>query len=212
MIALSSFRPFGSSPEHDANTLRAHASWQQAFAWIVYFNNREPRLESPITAFAPLEDFPRIRDMATMASGQSDWVAILNADIFVPPRLIRVQEALERKHAKCAASWRHEFLPDKPAESGRRCDNGLDFFCARPEVWELVAIHVDDRLRIGVGFWDTWLLGFFNTFFQSFLWDITPSRVVFHPRHENRRYGPGFYHNDIPMWGAASMPDAKISV
>lgn len=213
MIAISSLRPFSDIPsEHNTNQREAWASWQEAFHSIIYLNHPEPDLESDRTRFLPWEPFPMIRDMARIASGIGGWVCIINADIVVSPKLPFVEGILNQKGACCASSWRWEFYPSVGVQSGRIVDSGLDFFAANQEMWKKVARVCPEKLRSGTQFWDTWMLSFFNAVGQGGFYNITASRCIFHPKHGNRKYGPGFDHREIQVIGRPIMSSNVVRV
>lgn len=210
MIFVSSIRPMGNDPnaEHYRNQLAAWKSWSKVASAIVYFNDPEPVLESPITRFIPSENFPRILEMAGLCMCQPEWCVILNGDIVVTERLRSVEERLKQFRAMAAASWRHEFDPAIGLEPRKRVDNGLDFFAAHPIIWARVHLEANENLRLGSIQWDTWLLGFFGFKAAGLFWDITPSRCVCHPKHNGRAYGPApppFHFHAWPL-----MPSKKL--
>ncbi len=65
-------------------------------------------------------------------------------------------------------------------------DLGLDFFAATPTVWKAAAEKIPAEFTLGRIAWDNWMLNFFMSEFGNYCFDITPSRVVFHPQHEDR--------------------------
>lgn len=210
MIAFSTLRPFGNHPEYDRNQLAAWQSWQKAFSLIVYFNDPQPQVSNEKTLFIPSEPFPQIWKIAERMAYQSEMSCLINGDIIIGDRWPRVEATLKQKSALTAVSQRWEFDPARGLDPCAVVDCGIDFFCATREIWSIVANMADDRLRLGVGWFDTWLMGCFSSFSMRGLWDITHCRVVYHPKHEGRKYGPGFNHLEIPMVGAAAMPNAKL--
>lgn len=213
MIAISSLRPITHEPtEHNANQGAAWASWQQVFSAIFYFNPNEASLASDKTRFLHWEPFPRILDLARVAYGCDDWCVLLNADIIVPVHFSLAEEALKKNGAICASSWRFEFDPNIGIHPSRVTDNGLDFFAATPEMWGRVASACPKQLRIGTQWFDTWLLAFFSTVGGDRFYDLTPSRVVLHPKHGGRQYGPGFNHRDIQVVGRPIMARRLLKV
>lgn len=212
MIAFSSLRPFGNHAEYDSNQLAAWKSWQNVFSLIVYFNDPQPEVSNHKTIFIPSEPYPRIYQLAERMAYQKEMCCLLNADIVIGSKWPRVESTLRSKNALAAVSCRWEFDPARGIEPSAVVDCGIDFFCATPEVWSIAANLADERLRMGVGWFDTWLMGCFSSFAMRGLWDITPARCIYHPKHEGRKYGPGFNHLDIPMVGSAAMPNAKIHV
>lgn len=212
MIAFSTLRPFGSNPEYDRNQRTAWESWQNAFSLIVYLNDPQPEVSNSKTLFIPSEHFPRIWKVCEYMAYQQEMCCLINGDIVIGPRWPRVLAVLNQKNALSAVSCRWEFDPARGLEPSAVVDCGIDFFCAKPEVWSIASNLADEKLRLGVGWFDTWLMGCFSSFSMRGLWDITPSRVIYHPKHDGRKYGPGFNHLDIPMVGSAAMPNAKIHV
>lgn len=212
MIALSSFRPFTDpQSEYGRNQIAAHESWEKAFDLIVYFNEPLRYLEGSTTLFVPHEDFPRIVELAEFAAAQSDWVALLNADIVIGDRFRLIERKLKRSRNACSAvSSRYEFDPGEGMERARVVDNGLDFFAATPAIWRQASLLLHPRVRLGAQSWDTQALSFFATYAIAGFYDLTPARVVFHPKHGGRNYGPCVPPNQIRVWAAPVMPIATI--
>lgn len=209
VIAVSSIRPFSASAEHKRNQIEAWRTWQAAFTSIVYFSKPEPEIQNLKTAFCIWEPFPRLMDLAKFLASQTDWGCIINADIRVGRRFPLIIERLKKKRgALAASSWRYEIEPTDPnwESNGRVVDHGLDFFCATPRVWGMVYEAADPRLRLGAQFWDTWTLSFFNTVASSGFYGLTQHRLIFHPKHGDRKYGPGPDHRDIPIHACPLMP------
>lgn len=210
MIALSSLKPWTDpTEEHARNQFTAWQSWK-VFTEVFYFNDKESGFRGLDTGIIiPTEDFPLLKWIAIFASQQADWCAILNADIVIGEKFPAVEEKLKKRFT-AATSWRYQFDPEKGIASAeaKPSDMGLDFFCATPDVWRRVAEECPEDLRIGCQQWDTWLLSFFATFECESYADITPARVVFHPRHENRQYGPA--PKTPKLWSWPVMSPAKI--
>jgi len=187
MICISSARSLSRcTPEIASNQIAANESWNKIFDHIIIFGEREAKLDSGITTWVPAEGWPKIKDMMQLASRLSDWSCILNADIFVSPELGRVEDKLRQVKAACAMSYRYEYNPTNPLVEKKVVDNGLDIFCAVPEVWSAACKQVPDVCRMGHSQWDTWTIGFFNTYYYTSFYDFTPARVVFHPKHGSR--------------------------
>lgn len=187
MIALSSFRPLDENPEYRTNQIAAFESWQHAFDHVVYFNKHDDRMRSEATTFLPREEWPTIKEMAEFAASiEGYWCAIVNADIVVSPDIDFVEQKLKAINAQCAVSSRYEFIPGNPVKAPAVIDNGLDFFAATPDVWRQFAKDVPAHFRIGHNTWDTFAIGWMNTHCDGF-YDITPAKVIFHPRHSGRR-------------------------
>jgi len=211
MIAVTSHRPFKDcSPEIRRNQIRARESWEGQFDGIVYFGEEEKELDGKNVQFiVNVEQFPPIELMMKCASHLKDWVAIVNADIVVSQGLKVIQRELFTKGALCAMSRRFEFERED-VNSGRMIDNGLDLFCATPSVWKLAAMMVPKNYRLGHCLWDTWTLGFMCTHYYAWLWDFTECRVIFHPKHEDRRrpfkidHQAGRAQVDAVRWPAVS--------
>lgn len=207
----------GSHPEYDRNQLAAKASWEPLAEAIIYFNDPQWQLASWKTKFYPSESHPRILDMVAVAAEQPGWTALINADIVLGNKFPLVIQKLQNKKATAAASWRLEFDPARGIGSAAPerlpHDNGLDIFLATQKTWHKVALAVDERLRHGSTYWDSWMLSFFATFECASYYDFTPSKVVFHPKHEGRAYGPGpSDHNSVKIWSWPVMSPAQIHV
>jgi len=215
MIFVTSCRPMGNSPEYDRNQLAAKASWESVAEAIVYFNDPQPQLASPKTLFIPAEPHPKILEMVSLCAAQPGWSALINSDIVIGSRFPIVEGKLKNKNATAAASWRLEFDPARGIESASpervAHDNGLDIFCACQKTWEKVAYAVPEVLHHGSTYWDSWMLSFFATFECASYFDFSPAKVVYHPRHEGRKYGPGPQdHNLVKIWSWPVMSPAKI--
>jgi len=213
MIAVSSFRPFDcdETGEYQINQVAAFRTWQRVFSKIVYFNAFEPQLDSPKTIFIPSERYPRILDLVEMCASQTEWCCILNSDIVIGPGFPLVEAKLKARHATCASSWRYNFDPAVGIHSGVHDDNGLDFFAAVPMVWSHVYEMIDERLCISAGGWDQFMLSHFCTFFQTSFWDITPTKVILHPRHSGRVHGPRVLMDTVQTYNWPTMTSAKIT-
>lgn len=212
MIVVSSFRPFTDPTcEHGRNQIRAHESWINQFDTIVYFNEPNRYLDKGPTIFVESENYPRIQHLAKTCSEQSDWCALVNADIVIGDRFRLVERRLKRSTNACAGvSWRWTFDPGFGTSRAEVNDFGLDFFCAAPDMWARASVLVHPHVRIGCQSWDTQMLSFFATYAMHGFYDLTPARVVFHPVHGNRNYGPCVPPTEIRVWGAPVMPHAKI--
>lgn len=186
MIAVSSFRPLKDcSPSILRNQLRARESWEHNFDHIYYFGPHETALDGDKVTFIPSEPFPMIRSMATVCCEAGGWCAIVNADIVVK-EMPAIQQEISALFGVAMMSQRYEFEGEN-FKDARKVDNGLDFFAALPSVWKLAATTIPLQYRIGHCVWDTWLMGFMALHYFDWLWDITPRRAVFHPKHEDRR-------------------------
>lgn len=214
MIFVSSCRPFDKDPtgEYSRNQLAAKASWERYAKSIVYFNDPQKQLKSPKTWFIDSEPYPKILDLLEFCIVQKEWCAILNADIVIGPKFPNVEARLNQRGATCAASWRYNFDPALGIDSGVHNDNGLDFFAATPEVWRIAYEICQEELRLGSGYWDGWMLSTFVTFANSGFWDISPSKVIYHPNHQGRIHGPHFDVTKIRIYSWPVMPSAKMAV
>lgn len=202
MIFVSTCRPMGDDPEYDRNQLVAKASWEAVASAIVYFNEPQPRLASPITRFIPWEPYPRLIDVVDLCADQDDWACIINSDIVVMPVFKRLEAKLKGKKAVAASSWRWTFDPAVGVEPCAHNDNGLDFFAAVPGAWNLLfeamqkspqgEIDSPRHLRLGAPSWDSWCLGaFFHLFSHMGFYNLTGSRCIRHPKHGGRKHGSG---------------------
>lgn len=203
MIAVTSCRPMGDDPQYDRNQLAAWESWHKVFDAIIYLNDPQPQLRSPITRFYPWEPYPRIRDMIDICADQEDWSCLINADIVVGPHFKKLEQKLKTKKAVAASSWRWTFNPDVGLNPCEHKDYGCDFFAAQPGAWEMVyramcapSPRGDEdsptHLRFGAPSWDQWQLGaFFKLFSTMGFYNLTDARVIFHPEHLGRKHGGG---------------------
>lgn len=186
MIAVASHRPFSESPEFARNQLRARDSWEGQFDRIIYFGKPEKALAGQNVEFIDFEPFPRIKDMASKCAEFDGWSCIINSDIVVGEEFGFTAMRLAHNHAMCAVSRRYEFVGENVEKAGM-VDFGIDFFAATQQVWKRVAREIPDQFRIGHGCWDSYVLGFFNTNYGAMVFDITPTRCIFHPRHGDRK-------------------------
>lgn len=181
MIAITSARPLDQcTPEIRENQLRAHRSWLTAFERMIYVGKSCDELSSILSEFVPGKDRPSIQSLCAIAAQMGTWACLINADIVISPKLKEVERRMDAQGIKCAVSQRYDL------ESGFVIDQGLDFFCAVPEVWESAARKIPKEFRIGFGAWDNWMLGFFVCEYGRKCADISRERCVFHPRHESR--------------------------
>jgi hypothetical protein len=191
VILVSSFRPIAEcTSEICANQALAFDSWRGTGNQVVYFNDRHE--DFPInTICVECIGKPSIHKLAAWCSLQTDWCAIVNADIILGPTWPAVEQAIRSSGAKCAISRRWT-LPDPSQadpgddlfEDAALTDQGLDVFIARPEVWKEVAKFVPRQFTLGRILWDCWTMSFFVHNFKCA--DFTDARVVFHPQHEDR--------------------------
>jgi hypothetical protein len=126
--------------------------------------------------------------LALACSFADDMACIINSDIVVAPQLNKVMDEVKRKGGQCATSHRYEFDPRSAnLDRAKVVDNGIDFFCAYPDLWKIAVREIPKGLRIGHCKWDSWMMGFFNTMRPKSFYDITSRRVIFHPIHESRK-------------------------
>lgn len=197
MTAVSSFRPLSESKEIARNQLRAKESWEDVFDEIVYFASApEPDLKSSKTYFVPCEEFPTIDKMMTTASVANDWACLINSDIVVGPLLGTVIRDCIKKNIQAVTSMRYEFEPGADLSRARVKDSGYDFFMSSPGLWADAAKQIPSGYRIGHNRWDNWVLGYFNTVCKKRFVDITSRKVIFHPRHGERKQP---YHIAVPQ-------------
>lgn len=195
MNAISSHKPFERSLEVAENQLAAKKTWTMAFGRIIYFGEEEPALAGPDTMFIPCQDFPLIRDMVKVCAEQPDWSCIINADIQVSQKMPQVDRELDKAGALSAVSMR--FQKDAHGKLAVT-DFGLDFFAAKQPMWEAVLKEIPDVLRIGHNLWDTWMVSFFVRHSNGHCYDLTPSRLFFHPQHECRERPYSIEKKDMP--------------
>jgi len=204
MTFISSFKP---TDEAMPRQVSAFQSWNEVASQIVYFNSPCVALTSPKTTFVESEVFPSIWKIAALAgwAPEYEWVCILNADIVITANLLNVVEKLNARKVTAASSWRYQFDPAKGISSAEKpTDMGLDFFMALPEVWRGMAGKIPKDLTIGAPLWDTWMLSYFATFCCEHYADITPAKVVLHPIHSARNYGPTPKTPELYSWPVQS--------
>ena len=213
MIAVSSFRPFDGCPKTIwQHQITANRSWERIFNQIFYFNDRDQRMHSAKTVFLPCKEKPTIKAIAGFCGGLNDWSCLVNADIIIPPNFRRVEEALRSNLAGCAVSRRWTVLEDGDTSKARLVDYGLDFFAATPMIWKKVAEKIPTDFRLGRIVFDNWLVNFFMSEFGNYCYDVTGSRVVFHPQHEDRVDRNWSWPKDDPILARNSWPFHAIAV
>lgn len=181
MIAISSFKPFSKCTDEIAqNQVKAFKSWLPVFERIIFFGERCSELDSCKTEFVPCDSKPSIRRMAELASRFQGWVAILNSDIITNSKLREVERKLNDLHCECAISKRW------CTKQGTIIDNGLDFFCAVPEVWKRLASRIPEEFTLGRIAWDQYVLGFFCKNYGRKCADLSPAKICWHPPHGGR--------------------------
>lgn len=209
MIAVTSHRPLSQcSAQIARNQRRAADSWK-SFQHVVYFGPPESYYDQKGFHRLPSEPFPRILRLTRFCATLPGWSALINADIVVGRNLPEIEQRLDKKGAMCAVSWRWEF--DLEPAMSKVVDRGMDFFAARQEVWEEVAKIYPEEYRIGHSSWDAMMLGAFNIVAQPQLYDLTHHRLIFHPKHEDRRT-PYFIRNDTqtPCRDNVAWPSKRL--
>lgn len=188
MIAISSFKPFSESAEVAKNQYSAKQSWEAVFSKIVYVTPfPEPELESDKTEFVVQpETFPSIKSLALLCAEQEEWTAIINADIIVDPKLLKVEKKLKELNAETCYSRRYQFGFDM--SEAEIVDWGLDFFAATPSAWKEIAEAIPDEFRIAHQQWDTWMVSWMSKHTKCY--EITECRCIFHPKHGDRIANP----------------------
>lgn len=183
IVAISSQKPFTkAAPEIVENQIRAFKSWEKVFNGIVYFGHPVAGLNGPKTTYVHTKNAPTIKSLAEKAAEFAGWACLINADIVVTPGILSVWRQLCKTNAVCALSKRFDLVTGQQLPN----DNGLDIFLATKSVWRAVSREVPEQFKIGSILWDTWMASFFATNYSDRCYDFTPSRVVFHPKHENR--------------------------
>lgn len=179
MIAISSYRPREQSETIFALQVAAHLTWEKVFTRIVYVGEPVGGLLSPRTVFLPGEDKPTILDLCRVASSMTEgWAALINADIQIEEKAKHLERVLAMHKIDCAFSFRI------PVGRTQREDLGLDFFCARQEVWLHAVREIPREFQIGKQLWDTWMASFFMKHYRCA--DVSASRLIFHPDHGER--------------------------
>lgn len=187
MVAISSLKPVKDGPIF-INQGNAAKSWFPLFDKIFYFSEtdlgwtKKTYREEVWTnlAWVNWTERPTIKKMAELAQHQKEWSCLINADIIVSPRIKQAEDALNRLGANCAFSRRI------PVDGFYSVDLGLDFFCAKPEVWRVVAQIIPEQFLIGKQQWDTWLMSFLAHNYPETFYDLSPSKLIYHPNHEDR--------------------------
>lgn len=147
---------------------------------VVYLGSPCAELSSCLSRFIPCEGKPSIKKMASVASSMGTLSAIVNADIVLAPRTKTLDALFPQANLKCAVSYRMDL------DSGFRVDFGLDAFFAQPDVWKAVAGSIDPGYAIGRIQWDNFVLGFFVQNYGRRCADLTPMKLLHHPKHESR--------------------------
>ena len=213
MIIVSSFRPFDEcSNDVWLNQEAANRSWERLFERIFYFNRSDSRMKSAKTAFLPTTGKPAIKKMAAFCGGLNDWSALVNADIVIPQNFRRVESALRSRAAGCAISRRYTLPAEGDTSSARLTDLGLDFFAATPAIWRAAAEKIPPEFCLGRITWDNWMVNFFMAEFGPYCYDLTPSRVVFHPMHEDRSDQNWDFPTDDPYLLKNNWPVHSIEI
>lgn len=197
MTAVSSFRPLSESEEIATNQIRAKESWDDVFDDVVYFGDYEPLLDGGKTLFIASEQFPTLDRMMLAATFGNGWTCLINSDIVVSPLLGKVVRECQQKKIEAITSMRYEFEPEqKDLNKAVVKDSGYDFFMSSPEMWLGAFKQVPNGYRIGHNRWDNWVLGYFNTVCRKRFVDVTSKRLIFHPRHGERKQP---YHISVPQ-------------
>ncbi len=186
MIAISSHRPFSDCPDEiRINQTRAIDSWS-VFEKVILFGDYEAELARENVKFFPCVGKPFIWQLTDLAATQNDWACIINSDIVLGVRWREVEAKLRSTWAIAAMSKRYNFDTTNDDDAGTVDDNGLDFFAAHPDTWALVAREVPRVFQLGKILWDTWMIGFLAAKAGLNFADLTPAKVIFHPRHGHR--------------------------
>lgn len=211
MMAVSSHRPLKDSFEVARNQLRARDSWLSVFERITYLGPRQESLSAAGVRFVPSSPFPYIRQLVSICALQEGWSAIINADIVVSPKLPVVEMALSKRRATTAISLRHEFRNEN-IDAAIVTDAGLDFFAAIQPVWQRCAKEFPDWLRIGSPGWDPVMLCFFMSNYVQSCYDLTPSRLIFHPLHGDRKHQPVSGDQTSRYFGGSGWPPLRLKI
>lgn len=211
MIAVSSFKPAGESDEVTRNQIAAKESWELVFDTVYYFNKYDPKMAGQNVVFVPWDGYPRIYDLCDFLGNQPGMGALVNADIRIGVNFRDVEKRLLMRGAQAAVSSRYEFDPAVGSADSKVVDQGLDFFAAKPDIWQQAADVVPCDYRIGHPMFDTWLIGFLNMTCKRRFFDITNARVIFHPKHGGRKFVHEIQkHDDDPVMLHVGLPPQKI--
>lgn len=167
--------------------MSAARSWN-VFDRVFYFcphDKVRPDLGSKFQ-FVDCDSKPHIKQLCDFAAKQPGWSCIINADIIMGKNFPNVEYQLMLRDLKCAVSRRWEIPETGILTDSKVVDYGLDWFAATPEMWAAAAREIPSEFQLGKILWDTWMLGFFLNFSNGSCADLTPSRVIFHPKHGDR--------------------------
>lgn len=214
MIAISSFRPLADSPSIALNQIRAKHSWNHVFDGIIYFNAPEKRLYSSRTRFFEEGgEWPHMSTLVAAAAMCGEMACIVNADIVLNPQLRELQfrpeqwGGMKKRPGLAYTSRRYQYDPAKfDLNSAKVVDGGVDIFLAYPSVWKLCLTCIPEQLRIGHGGWDQWMLEFLHYACGKDFHDFTNQRLVFHPKHQERRQVFSFAQPKIDFAHLPKMP------
>lgn len=210
VIALSSFRP-NATGEYADNQHRARATWLKVFDAILYFNSPQVDMMGPNIAFKESSNPPTIKRMMECASRAPNWCCIVNADIVLAAKFLKVEAKLKEMGAKCAISRRFNFDPNKIGEPSKSDDLGLDIFCAVPQVWAHAATNVPEQYVISRQRWDNWTVAFFMAHYPEDCVDFSESGVIFHPRHDGR-LDQSMDEHDAALVAGMRWPHKRLKV
>lgn len=186
MTAISSVRPLHECAKTRDRTLAAHRTWLVAFDRIYYFGTQSPELAHPKVSFVISEQFPKIVKVAEFCASLEGWSCILNGDILVDRGMLEAERLLSKNRATAAMSRRWQFEGDS-LRGAKVVDLGLDFFAATQDTWRKVAEEYPEQYRFGHSSWDSLMLGAFNCIAGRSLFDLTPRKLIYHPKHAERR-------------------------
>lgn len=199
MIVLSSFRPFGESQEWDRNQMAAFRTWMMFAKRVFLFGQMEPAIDNSKVGWVSSDQYPRIKDMATLAGRQKNQIVMIcNGDIRVNPNVLRLEQRMRVTNCHCASSRRWHFDPEKVitkhmdtatlTDMEGRDDRGRDVFIARWDVWARIAKEMPEKYRIGNPQWDAFLTDKFREHWNDQFIDFTTMRLCHHPHHGGRRH------------------------
>lgn len=213
MIAISSFRPLDDSPDIALNQLRAKKSWDGVFDGVLYFGKQEQRLNSSRTQFIDGGEWPHMALLVAAAALCGDMACIINSDIWVAPEFRELQfrasqwDGMRKRPGLAYTSRRYQYEPKTfNLQAAKGYDGGFDIFLAYPQVWKRCLKVIPEAFRIGHGGWDAWMLEFMHHVCGKQFHDITTRRLVFHPRHQERRQVFSFATQPIDFAGLPKMP------
>lgn len=199
---LSSVRPFQQNRQYADLQLAAIESWEKLGSNIVLFNSSRDcwvKENDQIRYAQPKDNPPTINEMMawSLDKGCAETpIAIVNSDIVLGKDINLISQLVKDYQMTrnwAATSFRYTYEPEVGLKSAHRevTDFGLDIFIAPRRIWEVIYRDLPSlgatKLTIGRILWDNVVNAYFRERIPSNRYiDLTPWKVVFHPRHGDR--------------------------